>query len=157
RMVVLRKTIIEERGQRCLQPYYRYFFYITNDPRLTAEQVVRESNMRCNQENLIEQLKNGPRALHAPLNTLEANWAYMVIVSLAWSLKAWFALLAPSSSRWRARHDAERERVLRMDFRSFLQRFMLLPAQIVRTGRRLVYRLLAWRPDLRFFFRALES
>jgi hypothetical protein len=50
-----------------------------------------------NQENLIEQLKNGARALHAPLNMLEANWAYMVIASLAWSLKAWFALLTPGN------------------------------------------------------------
>jgi hypothetical protein len=32
---------------------------------------------------------------------LEANWAYMVIASLGWSLKAWFALLTPMSPRWR--------------------------------------------------------
>jgi hypothetical protein len=157
RMVVLRKTIVEERGQRCLPPYFRYFFYITNDRRLSAEQVVREANGRCNQENLIEQLKNGARALHAPLNTLEANWAYMVIVSLAWTLKAWFALLTPARGRWRARHEADRERVLRMDFRSFVQRLILIPAQIVRTGRRLVYRWLAWRPDLNVFFRSLDT
>jgi hypothetical protein len=97
------------------------------------------------------------RALHAPLNTLEANWAYMVIVSLAWSLKAWFALCTPVSARSRDKHRAERERVLRMDFRSFVQRFMLIPAQILRTGRKLVYRLLAWRPDLPIFFSSLDS
>ena len=81
----------------------------------------------------------------------------MVIVSLAWSLKAWFALLPRASGRWRDQHEAESERVLRMEFRTFVQRFMLIPAQIVRSGRRLIYRLLAWRPDLPFFFRVLDS
>jgi hypothetical protein len=157
RFVVLRKTIVEERGQICLGESYRYFFYVTNDRAMSCEQVVREANGRCNQENLIDQLKNQVRALRAPLNTLDANWAYMVIASLAWSLKAWFAMLAPVSPRWRERHEADRERVLRMDFRSFVQRFVLVPAQIVRTGRRLVYRLLAWRPDLPILFRLLDA
>lgn len=157
RIVVLRKTIIEERGQLCLGESYRYFFYITNDRAMSCEQVVREANDRCNQENLIDQLKNQVRALHAPLNTLEANWTYMVIASIAWSLKAWFAMLTPVSPRWRDRHEADRERVLRMDFRSFVQRFVLVPAQILRTGRQLVYRLLAWRPDLPIFFRLLDA
>jgi hypothetical protein len=156
RFVVLRKTIAEERGQLCLGESYRYFFYITNDRAMSCEQVVREANGRCNQENLIDQLKNQVRALHAPLNTLEANWAYMVIASLAWSLKAWFAMMTPVSPRWREKHEVERERVLRMDFRSFVQRFILVPAQILRTGRQLVYRLLAWRPELPIFFRLVD-
>ena len=157
RIVVLRKTIVEERGQRCIGQDYRYFFYVTNDRTLTPAQVVREANDRCNQENLHAQLKGGARALRAPLNTLEANWAYMVIVALAWSLKAWFALRLPVAPRWRAQHEAERTRVLRMEFRSFVQRFMLVPAQLVRTGRQLIYRLLAWRPDLPIFFRFLDA
>jgi len=157
RIVVLRKTIVEERGQLCLGQNYRYFFYITNDRALTCEQVVAEANGRCNQENLLAQLKTGVRALHAPLNTLNANWAYMVIVALAWSLKAWFALTIPVTPRWRTQHEADRERVLRMEFRSFVQRFILIPTQILQTGRQLVYRLLAWRPDLSIFFRLLDA
>ena len=116
-----------------------------------------ESNARCNQENLIEQLKNGARALHAPVNKLNANWAYMVIASLAWTLKVWSGLLLPVSPRWREQHEAERETIVRMDFRTFLQRFIMIPAQIVRTGRRTIYRLLAWRPDLPIFFRLLDA
>jgi hypothetical protein len=157
RIVVLRKTIVEERGQLCLGQEYRYFFYVTNDRTMTPEQVVREANQRCNQENLHAQLKSGVRALRAPLNTLHANWAYMAIVALAWSLKAWFALCLPVASRWRTKHEADRERVLRMEFRSFVQRFILVPAQIVQTGRRLIYRLLAWRSDLPIFFRLLDA
>ena len=60
------------------------------------------------------------------------------------------AVAIPITARWRERHDADRERVLRMEFRSFVQRFILVPTQILRTGRQLIYRLLAWRPDFRF-------
>lgn len=157
RFIALRKTIVEERGQRCLGETHRYFFYVTNDREMKPADVVREANGRCNQENLIDQLKNQVRALHAPLNTLDANWAYMVIASIAWSLKAWFAMLTPVAPRWREKHESDRERVLRMDFRSFVQRFVLVPAQILRTGRQLVYRLLAWRPELPVFFRLLDA
>ena len=157
RMVVVCKTIMEERGQRSLGQRERYFFYVTNDMTMTAEEVVHEANSRCNQENLLAQLKGGVRALRAPLNTLNANWAYMVVASLAWSLKAWFAMLLPISSRWRAQHEADRDRVLQMEFRSFVNRLILIPAQILRTGRTLVYRLLAWRPDLPILFRFLDA
>ena len=157
RIVVVRKTIIEERGQHCLDSLYRYFFYVTNDRKMTCDEVVREANRRCNQENLLAQLKGGASALRAPLNTLEANWAYMLIASLAWSLKAWFALMVPAAGRWREQHAEDRERVLRMEFRSFVQRLIMVPAQILRTGRRLVYRLLAWRPELPIFFRLLDA
>ncbi len=157
RMIVLRKRIIEERYQLSLGTNISYFFYVTNDPDLTPEQVVFEANARCNQENLIAQLKSGVRSLTTPLNTLEANWALMVMTTLAWSLKAWLALTMPSSPRWREQHDAERERVLRMDFRTFVLDFMMVPAQIVNTGRRLVYRLLAWRPCAHILVRALEG
>jgi hypothetical protein len=157
RFIVLRKTVVEERGQRCLGETHRYFFYVTNDREMSPADVVREANGRCNQENVIDQIKNQVRALHAPLNTLEANWASMGTASIAWSLKAWFPIMTPVAPRWREKHEAERARVLRMDFRSFVQRLVTVPAQILRTGRRLVYRLLAWRPELPIFFRLLDA
>ncbi len=157
RIVVLRKLIEEYRGQLNVGTDFRYFFFVTNDRSLTQEQVIAESNDRCNQENVIEQLKNGVRALRAPLNTLEANWTYMVIASLAWTIKAWCALLLPVTPRHRERHEADQTRMLRMEFRTFLQSFMLIPAQILFSGRRLIVRLLAWRPDLPIFFRLLDA
>jgi hypothetical protein len=157
RIVVLRKLIEEERGQLSIGTNFRFFFYITNDRTLSQDQIIAESNGRCDQENLIEQLKNGVRALHAPLNTLEANWAYMVIASLAWSIKAWCALLLPVAPRSREQHQADRLRLLRMDFRSFLQRFVLIPAQVILRSRRLIIRLLAWRPELPVLFRLLDA
>jgi hypothetical protein len=157
RIVVLRKNLIEECRQQFVCDSVRYFFYVTNDSTMTKEEVVAEANQRCNQENLIAQLKGGVRALHSPLNTLEANWAYMVMAALAWNLKAWFALLLPTSSRWADKHEAERQEVLRMEFHTFLANFMLVPAQVVRSGRRLIFRLLAWRPRLHIMIRLLNA
>jgi hypothetical protein len=157
RMVVLRKNLTIERGEQALFDDIRYFFYITNDRELDALEVVREANDRCNQENLIAQLKGGLRALHAPVNTLDANWAHMVMSALAWSLKAWAALWPSIDPRWRGKHESERDAVLRMDFRTFCQEMMAVPAQILTTGRRLAVRLLAWRPRLPFLFRLLDD
>ncbi|MEX6431293.1 hypothetical protein AB6A68_15975, partial [Ferrimicrobium acidiphilum] len=67
---------------------------------------------RCDQENLHAQLKGEVRALHAPVNTLNANWAYLVMASLAWTLKAWCALLVPISPRWADKHNGERRLML---------------------------------------------
>jgi hypothetical protein len=157
RVVALRKNISVEKGEDVLFEEIRYFFYITNDRNLTAHEVIHEARQRCNQENLIEQLKNGARAFHAPVNTLNANWAYMVMASLAWTLKAWVALLIPILPRWKRRHEEERETVLRMDFRTFIGGFVNVPCQIVRTGRRIIYRLLAWNRWQPVFFRLLDA
>ncbi|MGA2929509.1 MAG: IS1380 family transposase, partial [Solirubrobacteraceae bacterium] len=100
RVVAVRKNLSIERGEDVLFDEHRFFFYITNDWRLTAEQVINEAHRRCNQENLISNLKSGVRALHAPVNTLNANCAYMTMTSLAWTLKAWCALMLPISPRW---------------------------------------------------------
>ena len=67
------------------------------------------------------------------------------MASLAWTLKAWFALLLPTHGRWRRKHRADKHDVLRMEFRSFL-RFMLVPVQVVKTGRQIIYRLMSWNP-----------
>ncbi len=155
-IVALRKNLSVEKGEDVLFDEYRYYFYITNDDCLNEEETVFTANKRCNQENLIAQLGGGVRALHAPVNTLNANWAYMVMASLAWSLKAWFGLLLPAKGRWKEKHQREKEQVIRMEFRTFLNRFMQLPTQIVKTGRKLVYRLLAWNPWQEIFFRLVN-
>ena len=126
---------------------------------MSPQDVVAEANHRCDQENLIDQLKNDVRSLHAPLNTLDANWAYMVMASLAWTIKAWFGLMLPVTPpiRWRAKHEAERNWVLRIGFRTFLQQLVMVPAQILRSGRCIVFRLLAWRPRLSILFRLLDA
>ena len=153
RMVALRKVISHEKGQQRLFDEIRYFFYITNDWASDAEDVVFEANARCDQENLIAQLAGGVRALSAPVDNLHSNWAYMVMTALAWNLKAWWALWLPEGGRWREKHQAEKHRVLRMEFRTFLNAFIKIPCQIVRSGRKLIYRVLSYNPHLPVFFR----
>ena len=91
-MVVVRKNISVEQGDQRLFDEIRYFFYLTNDHETAAADVVFLANDRCNQENLIDQLKHGVGATRMPVDTLLSNWAYMVMAALAWTLKAWFAL-----------------------------------------------------------------
>jgi Transposase DDE domain group 1 len=157
RVVALRKNISVERGENVLFSEYRYFFYITNDRDLTADEVINQARKRCNQENLISQLKSGVRALHAPVNTLCANWAYMTMAALAWSLKAWCALLLAVTPRWAEQHNEQRRRLLTMDFRTFLAAFINIPCQILTTGRRVRWRVLAHNPWLAAFFRLLDA
>lgn len=137
RMVILRKTIAVEKGQTHLFDQTRYFFYVSNIAKdsLSTSEVVFENNARCNQENLIEQLKNGVHATNAPAAEFNANWAYMVICTLAWNLKAWLGLVLPA---WLGARD-----LLRMEFRRFVAEVICVPAQVLSTGRQLVFRLLA--------------
>lgn len=153
RMIVVRKNISQEKGEKRLFDEVRYFFYITNDREATPAEIVFGCNDRCQQENLIAQLAGGVRALTAPVDNLLSNWAYMVMSSLAWSLKAWAALLLPVERKQRVAHEAERERWLRMEFKTFINAVMLLPCQIVRQARRTIYRLLNWNPYMEGFFR----
>ncbi len=157
RVIALRKNLSVERGENVLFSEYRFFFYITNDRDMTADEVINEARQRCNQENLISQLSSGVRALHAPVNTLCANWAYMTIAALAWSLKAWCALLLPITPRWAERHNEQRRRLLTMEFRTFLAAFIEIPAQIITTGRRVRWRILAYNPWLGAFFRLIDA
>jgi Transposase DDE domain group 1 len=156
RMIVLRKRVGIDKGQRRLFEEYRYFFYITNDRKLTAEEVVFSANDRCDQENLIAQLKSGVRALRTPVDDLVSNWAYMVMGSLAWSLKAWSALLVPVAPRHRSQHESARRTLLRMEFATYREAFLRMPCQLVRTGRRWIYRLLSWNPWQGVFLRLVE-
>ncbi len=153
RMVVVRKNISVEKGDRRLFDEVRYFFYISNDWDRSSAEVVFSCNDRCHQENLIEQLSNSVRAFRAPVDNLLSNWAYMVMTSLAWNLKAWWALRLPESGRWSTKHREEKQQILKMEFRTFVNYFMKIPCQIIRTGRRLVYRLLNWNPWLGVFRR----
>jgi hypothetical protein len=157
RMVVVRKNLSVEKGACVLFDDVRYFFYITNDWVREVAEVVFGANDRCNQENLLAQLSGGVRALRAPVDNLVSNWAYMVMTALAWDLKAWWALLLPEASgRWQERHQAQKQWVLRLEFKTFVNAFVRIPCQIVRTGRRLVYRLLSWNPHLPIFFRLMD-
>ena len=157
RMVVVRKNITKEKGEQRLDDEIRYFFYITNDWVSEPDEIVFGANDRCNQENLLAQLHSGCRALTAPVDNLVSNWAYMVMTALAWDLKAWWALLLPEGRGGHQQtYRADKLWVLRLEFKRFVQAFVRLPCQIVRTGRKLVYRLLSWNPYQPIFFRLVD-
>ena len=147
RLIICRKTIDVEVGQDKLWDEYRFFFYITNLGDVPAEQLVLLANGRCNQENLIEQLKNGVKAMALPVDNLMSNWAYMVMASLAWSLKTWWGLMLPET-QGRGREDRRRQKrdIVTMEFKRFAASVVRLPCQILRSGRRLIYRLLSYSP-----------
>jgi hypothetical protein len=158
RMVVVRKNISVEKGEKLLFDTIVYFFYISNNCVKTSDAIVFSANDRCDQENLLAQLHSGVRALHAPLDNLQSNWAYMVMTALAWNLKAWWALTLPEQpGRWQEKHQTEKRWVLRLEFKTFVNAFMRLPCQIIRTGRKLVYRLLGWNPYQPIFFRLVDA
>ena len=157
RMVVVKKNISVEKGEKLLFDRVVYFFYITNEWVDEAEEIVFSANDRCDQENVLAQLGGGVRALRAPVDNLESNWAFMVMTALAWNLKAWWALMLPElPGRYQEKHRAEKRWVLRLEFKTFVNAFVRLPCQIVRGGRQLIYRLLGWNPHQPIFFRLVD-
>jgi len=86
--------------------------------------------------------------MRMPTSDLNSNWSYMVMAALAWNLKAWFGSLMPNRARGRE--------VLKMEFRRFLHTFILIPCQVVRTGRKIVYRVLGYNVWLKDFFATFE-
>ena len=157
RLIIVRQTIMVERGQARLFDEVRYRFYLTNDREGTRRELVLKANDRCDQENLIAQLKGGCHALRAAVDNLVSNWAYMVMTGLAWSLKAWFALSVPEHPRHKAMHREQKRRLLRMEFKRFVNALILMPCQIVRGGHRLIYRLLSWNEWQGVFLRVVHA
>ena len=149
RVIALRKNISQARGEQVLFDEVRYFFYITTYTDLPIEQVVALANERCDQENVIEQLKNGVNALRVPLYDLVSNWAYMVIAALAWNIKSWFAMMM--------HRKADRRDYLRMEFRRFLASIILIPAMVARRARSITVRLIGYTPSLDRLFSAWRT
>ena len=148
RVVIVRKNISVQKGERALLDEIRYFFYITNR-KDKARKIVGLANGRCNQENVIEQLKNGVNAMRMPVNDLLSNGAYMVMAALAWNLKAWYGLLMPNRERG--------SELVRMEFKRFLNAIVLIPCQVVRTARRVIYRILGYSGWMSDFFATWEG
>ena len=149
RMVVLRKNISKMKGEQVLLDDIRYFFYITTRTDLSAAEVVRCANERRDQENIVEQLKNGVGAMNVPLYDLVSNWAYMVMATLAWNIKSWFAMMM--------HHQSDRRLYVNMEFRRFVTCIILIPCRVVRRARSIVIRLIGYCPTLDRFLSAWNT
>ena len=148
RVVVLKKNITVERGEQALFDEIRYFFYITNIRKGSAKKIVFLANDRCNQENLIEQMKNGCHALRMPVGDLISNWSYMVMAALAWSLKAWWGM--------QVKYKPRKTEILKMEFRQFVNLIVRIPCQIVKTARKTLYRIMGYNSWTETFMKTFD-
>jgi hypothetical protein len=148
RVVVVRKNISRMKGEHALIDEVRYFFYFTTYTAAThtPAQIVELANDRCDQENIVGQLKSGINALHAPVDDLHSNWAYMLIAALAWNIKSWHAMMMH-------RKD-DRHRFTRMEYKRFLDTVIRVPAMILVRARAIVVRLVAYTANVDRFFSA---
>ena len=131
RVVVKRQRVETSEGQKLLLIEDRYRFVITNIPRSAMDpaDVFRFAHGRGDQENAIEQLKNGIAALKMPTGELLANGAFLLAGQLAWCLKTWLSLLALPKE------------TVRWEWKAFRHAFVYVAAQITAHARRAVVRL----------------
>ena len=148
RVVVLRKNISRMKGEQALLDEVRYFFYFTTYPAdtHTPAEIVALANQRCDQENLIGQLKSGLGALRAPVDDLHSNWAYMLIAALAWNIKSWHAMMM--------HRKTDRHTFIRMEFKRFLDTVIRIPAMVLVRARAIIVRLVAYTVNIDRFFTA---
>jgi hypothetical protein len=140
--VVVKRQLVREENQGELFERYVYRFVITTLEDLRAADLLKYAYGRCNQENTIEQLKNGVSALRMPTGELVANGAFMMAALLAWNLRAWLSLLVlPAES-------------LRWEWKRFRHAFVYAAAKIVRAARVAVVRLAA---SHRFTLQMIEA
>jgi len=145
RLIIVRKHLKVLKGQQLLGRRVRYFFYISNIEDQKATELLDFVMQRCNHENRIEQMANGVHALKMPVAEFNANWAYMLICAMAWNLKGWLALLGH-------RHYLF-SHLMAAEFKKFLNDFIRIPCQIVKTGRSTIYRFLGYHRSLEDFFK----
>ena len=125
RVVVKRQRVEVSEGQDALFVEYRYRFIITNIPKsqMNAASVLRFAYGRCDQENIIEQMKNGIAALRMPTGELLANGAFLMCGQLAWCLRSWLSLLALPKE------------TLRYEWSWFRHAFVYVAAKVIEHGR----------------------
>ncbi len=129
RLIIRKQKVRNSGGQGELFTEYRYRYVLTNLPKsFRADRVVQLTYERCDQEKVIEQLKNGVSAFRMPLGQLDANSAFLKIGALAHNLKAWLA------------QTALPEECMRWEWKRFRYAFVYAAARVVRNARRVVLR-----------------
>lgn len=128
--LIVRKQKIQTAGRGGeLFDEYRYRYVLSNLPKsVGTEAVVRLTYGRCDQEKVIEQLKNGVSAFRMPLGQEHANAAFLKIAAIAHNLKAWLAQIVLP------------EECVRWEWKRFRHSFVYVAARVVRSARQVVVR-----------------
>jgi hypothetical protein len=87
--------------------------------------------------------------MRLPLYDLVSNWAYMVIATLAWNIKSWFAMMMHLK--------ADRATYINMEFRRFFNHIILIPCRVMRRARGIVVRIIGYQPTLDRLFSAWST
>ncbi len=163
RVAVVRKNLSVEKGERVLFDDLKYFFYLTNDKVSPCDTLVAEANGRCNQENLIAQLKNAVFALRMPVDNLVSPGAPggvhgdgLAGLDAEGLVCPGAPGLLPDEGRRKEKYQREKQSRLSMEFKKFVNAFVRMPALVVRAGRRLVFRLLSRNPWQEVFLRGVD-
>ncbi len=125
RVIAKRQRVQVRERQDELFEEYRYRFAITNisAKEMKADEVIRFTYGRCDQENTIEQMKNGIASMRMPTGELLANAAFLMCGQLAWCLRAWLSLLALPGE------------TLKWEWAWFRHAFVHVAAKITKSGR----------------------
>lgn len=127
RFVVKRKLKRKLGTQSDMFDFYEYEV-VASDSELPAHILLQSYNNRAGQENLIEDFKNGLKARRVPCESFHANWAYLIIAGLAWNIKIWMSYLV------------FRDNCHRVEWRTFLLKWILIPGIIVKKSRGIIFR-----------------
>lgn len=132
--LIVRKQLIDtsDKNQGRLFLEYRYRYVVTNLPRSwSVEDVIDETYMRCDQENVIEQLGSGLPMWRMPVKEFMGNQAWLEIARLAWNLRSWIAQLALP------------EETVRWEWKRFRKAFVHVAAQVIKRSRQVWMRFAA--------------
>lgn len=128
--LIIRRQKIEESRQGQLFTIYRYRYVLTNlPPNYSAQEAMRLTYRRCDQENVIEQLQNGISAMRMPTGSFVANSAFLVCARLAFNIKSWLAMLALPAE------------TMRWEWKRFRLAFVYCAVRVVRKARQTIVRI----------------
>jgi hypothetical protein len=130
RLVIRRQRIVHYKGQAFVSEEYRYRYVVTNLPQSwSVQEIIDETYLRCDQENVVEQMGSGIAAWRMPVGEFAGNSAWLEIGRLAWNLGKWIAQLALPAE------------VVRWEWKRFRQAFVFVSAQVSKRGRQIWVRL----------------
>lgn len=101
-----------------------------------AEDVIDETYMRCDQENLIQQMGSGLAAWRMPVAEFDGNEAWLEIARLAWNMAKWIALLALP------------DEVIRWKWKRFRLHYVFVPVQLIKRARQTWVRIMGARSTI---------